>query len=296
MRIAQVAPLYETVPPKRYGGTERVVSYLTERLVEQGHDVTLFAIEGSVTKAHLVATCQRPLREVGPWSVIVAHYSVMLDQVFRAAAEFDVVHFHIDAQLHFPLFRHQTTPYLTSLHLPLDLPGLVPFYRHFCEIPVVSVSDAQREPLPRLNWLGTVYHGLPKDLYTFRDRPGKYLAFLGRTSPEKRLDCAIEIARRSGMELKIGAKIGEFQQHFDEVIKPLLEDNRVEFLGEIPESEKDDFFGECIRSSFSRGLAGALRPGDDRGHGMWDSGYRLSARLRARGDCERSNGFCGGGC
>ena len=245
MRIAQVAPLYESVPPKLYGGTERVVSYLTEELVRQGHDVTLFAAGDSVTAARLVAPSPRSLRLDTSCIDQLAHHVLMLEQVARAADDFDVIHFHID-YLHFPQSRRRRWPHLTTLHGRLDLPDLVPLYREFPEMPVVSISDSQRGPLPWVHWRGTVYHGLPEDLYTFRPEPGRYLAFLGRISPEKRVDRAIAIARRVGMELKIAAKVDAVDRaYFEAEIEPLLKQPGVEYVGEIDERQKDEFLGHA---------------------------------------------------
>jgi hypothetical protein len=185
LRIAQVAPLYESVPPKLYGGTERVVSYLTEELVRQGHEVTLFASGDSTTRARLVAACDRSLRLDQRCVDQMAHHFLLLERVFQLAHEFDVIHFHVD-YLHFPLSRRQPYAQLTTLHGRLDLPDLVPLYEEFGDMPLVSISQAQREPLPWANWLTTVYHGLPEDLYQPRTGPGTYLAFLGRVCPEKR--------------------------------------------------------------------------------------------------------------
>ncbi|HEY6112233.1 MAG TPA: glycosyltransferase, partial [Chthoniobacterales bacterium] len=189
MRIAQVAPLYESVPPKCYGGTERVVSYLTEELVRAGHQVTLFASGDSVTAAKLIPASRRALRLDKDCIDQLAHHVVLLEKVFRQGDEFDVVHFHID-YLHFPISRRSAITHVTTLHGRLDIPDLAPVYEEFDDIPLVSISDAQREPLPLANWIATVYHGLPQDLYQFRAQPGKYFAFLGRISPEKRVDRA----------------------------------------------------------------------------------------------------------
>ncbi len=250
MRIAQVAPLYESVPPKYYGGIERVVSYLTEELVRQGHEVTLFASGDSVTKARLVAPCRRSLRMDKQCVDQLVHQILMLELVFKDTSRFDIIHFHID-YLHFPLSRRQSTPHVTTLHGRLDIPDLVSLYQEFKEIPVISISDAQRDPLPWLNWQGTVYHGLPDDLYTFRPEPGKYLAFLGRISPEKRVDRAIDIAKRIAMEIKIAAKVDATdREYFDDVIAPLLHDPLVEYVGEIGEGEKDEFLGNAYALLF----------------------------------------------
>jgi glycosyltransferase involved in cell wall biosynthesis len=245
MRIAQVAPLFESVPPKYYGGTERVVSYLTEELVRQGHDVTLFASGDSMTRARLVAGSRRSLRLDKHCVDQLAHQVLMLERVVQRAASFDVIHFHVD-YLHFPFSRRHPTPHLTTLHGRLDIPDLEPLYREFGDVPVVSISQAQRQPLPFANWIGTVYHGLPADLYRFRREPGEYLAFLGRIAPEKRVDRAIEIARRVGLPLKIAAKVDLVdREYFENVIEPLLDDPLVEYVGEIGEGEKDEFLGNA---------------------------------------------------
>jgi len=242
MKIAQVAPLYERVPPRFYGGTERVVSYLTEELVAQGHDVTLFASGDSITRAHLVAPCPRALRleqVIDP----LAHHFVHLEQVFERASSFDFIHFHID-YLHFPLSRRHSIPQVTTLHGRLDLEDLVSVYRKFNEMPLVSISNAQRQPLSWANWQATVYHGLPLNLYSCREAQGEYLAFVGRISPEKRLDRAIEIAKRTGMKLRVAAKVDPSDRKYaEEVIKPLLAHPAVEFIGEINEQQKQEFLG-----------------------------------------------------
>ena len=245
LRIAQVAPLYESVPPKYYGGTERIVSYLTEELVTQGHEVTLFASGDSDTKARLVPACPRSLRLDPNCIDQLAHHVVMLEQVMRQADDFDVIHFHID-YLHFPLSRRQALTHVTTLHGRLDIPDLVPLYKEFPELPLVSISNSQREPLPWVNWQATVYHGLPKDLYHFRPQPGQYLACLGRISPEKGIDRAIEIARAVGIPLRIAAKVDKVDRdYFNTVIAPLLRDPLVEYIGEIGEDRKEDFLGHA---------------------------------------------------
>jgi glycosyltransferase involved in cell wall biosynthesis len=250
VKIAQVAPLYESVPPKYYGGTERVVSYLSEELVRQGHEVTLFASGDSVTKARLVAPCRRALRLDKRCLDQLAHHVLMLELILREASGFDIIHFHID-YLHFPLSRRQSIPHLTTLHGRLDIPDLVPLYEEFSDIPVVSISNTQREPLPWLNWLGTVYHGLPEDLYRFREAPGQYLAFLGRVSPEKRVDRAIEIAKRIGMQIRVAAKVDAVdREYFEDVVAPLLNDPLVEYVGEIGDGEKDEFLGNAYALLF----------------------------------------------
>jgi glycosyltransferase involved in cell wall biosynthesis len=243
MRIAQVAPLYESVPPRAYGGTERVVSYLTEELVARGHDVTLFASADSVTNARLVAGCPRALRLDSTCHDSLAHHVVMLERVARDRDQFDVIHFHTD-YLHFSLARRHALPRITTLHGRLDLPELGMLYREFSEEPVVSISKAQQTPLPHARWIETVYHGLPPDLYQPQEKAGEYLAFLGRVSPEKRLDRAIEIATRLGLVLRVAAKVDHADRdYYVQKIAPLLHNPYVEFIGEIAESEKDEFLG-----------------------------------------------------
>ncbi len=250
MRIAQVAPLYESVPPHSYGGTERVVSYLTEALVRQGHQVTLFASGDSRTSAELVPVVDRALRLDGRCVDPLAHHIVQLERVAQRADEFDVIHFHVD-YLHFPLVRRLKVPQVTTLHGRLDVPDLVPLYREFGDMPVVSISDAQRAPLPHARWQATVYNGLPEDLYRLREAPGDYLAFLGRMSPEKGVEEAIEIARRAGLPLKIAAKIDKVdQEYYTGRIRPLLRQPGIEFVGEITEREKGEFLGGALALVF----------------------------------------------
>jgi glycosyltransferase involved in cell wall biosynthesis len=242
--------LYESVPPKYYGGTERVVSYLTEELVRQGHDVTLFASGDSVTKARLVAPCSSSLRLDKACIDQMAHHVLLMEQVVERASQFDVIHYHID-YLHFPISRRQRVPHVTTLHGRLDIPDLVPLYAEFRDMPLVSISNAQRAPLSGANWQGTVYHGLPEDLYTFREARGDYLAFLGRMSPEKQVDHAIEIARRSGMTIRIAAKVDEAnQEYFEQLIKPLLDQPHVDYVGEIGERDKNEFLGNACALVF----------------------------------------------
>lgn len=246
MKIAQVAPLYESVPPKLYGGTERVVSHLTEELVRQGHDVTLYASGDSVTAANLRPVCERALRLEGN-NVIdsLSHHIRMIEMVAREARQFDVVHFHID-YLHFPITRRQKIAALTTLHGRLDIPDLAPLYREFHDMNLVSISDSQRKPLHWVKWLATIYHGLPVGAYSLSPGPGKYLAFLGRICPEKRVDRAIEIAIKADMPLRIAAKIDAVdKEYFSDRIRPLLDHPLVEYLGEIGEHEKNDFLGNA---------------------------------------------------
>jgi glycosyltransferase involved in cell wall biosynthesis len=250
MRIAQVAPLYERVPPKLYGGTERVVSYLTEELVRQGHEVTLFASGDSITRAKLVPVCPRSLRLSNGVSDYLAHHLFMLEQVCSAKDDFDIVHFHID-YLHFPLSRREQLVNLTTLHGRLDIPDLVPLYSVFRDMPFVSISDAQRQPLPWINWQATVYHGMPEDQLMPGRGTGQYLAFLGRISPEKGLDEAIEIATKVGIPLRIAAKVDRVdREYFETTIRPRLNHPLVEFLGEIGYAEKNSFLGDAMALLF----------------------------------------------
>ena len=250
MRIAQVSPLYESVPPRLYGGTERIVSWLTEELLRQGHDVTLFASGDSLTNARLVSVCPQALR-LDPQCVDpLAHHVHLIEQVLQQKDDFDVIHFHID-YLHFSMSRREELPQLTTLHGRLDIPDLVPLYREFSEMPVVSISDAQRAPLPWINWQGTVHHGMPEERFVASPEPGKYLAFLGRVSPEKGVDQAIEIALRAGVPLKIAAKIDRSDQdYFEEHVKPAFKNELIEFVGEIGDLEKNDFLGNAAALLF----------------------------------------------
>jgi len=244
MRIAQVSPLCESVPPRLYGGTERVVSYLTEALVQQGHDVTLFASGDSTTAARLVPCCEQALRLAGVTDPTPLHV-LMAEHVLHHADQFDVIHFHVDA-IHLPVARRCPTPTVTTLHGRLDLPGLPALYAEFGELSLVSISDAQRAPLPWARWLGTVHHGLPQDLYAFRPHPDDYVAFLGRISPEKRVDRAIEIARRAGIPLRIAAKIDPVdREYYQAEIAPLFELPGVEYVGEVGEADKAEFLGRA---------------------------------------------------
>jgi len=245
MRIAQIAPLYESVPPARYGGTERVVHHLTEELVRLGHEVTLFASGDSKTSADLVPCCPRALWQDRESRESLPHHVRMMERVFADVTRFDVLHFHTD-YVHFPLLRRQPWPNVTTLHGFLNARDLGPFFGTYPEMPLVSISDSQRRPIDGANWLATVHHGLPRELHTFRGQRGEYLAFLGRMSPEKRVDRAIEIARRSGIPLRIAAKIyPEERGYYGEVILPLLRDAEglVDFVGEIGGSKKDEFLG-----------------------------------------------------
>jgi glycosyltransferase involved in cell wall biosynthesis len=250
LRIAQIAPLYESVPPKLYGGIERIVSYLADELVRRGHQVTLYAAGDSTTKVPLVAGTPQSLRLAGLDHFGNTFHLPMLSNVYDHASAFDVIHSHVDC-LSFPFARLVAVPTVATMHGRLDIRELLPVYRSYRDLPVVSISNDQRRPLPEMNWLGTVYHGLPRDLLKFSSRSGGYLAFLGRLSPEKRPDLAIEIARRSGLPLKIAAKVDRAdREYFAEVIKPRLSIPGIEFIGEINEAEKQKFLGGALALLF----------------------------------------------
>jgi glycosyltransferase involved in cell wall biosynthesis len=244
MRIAQVAPLYFTVPPALYGGTERVISYLTEELVAQGHDVTLFASGDSQTRAKLIAACPRALCHVPNYGQPRPYFDHMMELIFADVSRFDVIHFHTEA-IQFPLLRNQPCPNVTTPHGPI-----VPRWQSLVDEynpPLVSCSDSQRSPIPDANWQATVSHGLPRDLFTFREERGDYLAFIGRISPQKRLDRAIRIARQARMKLKVAAEVNREDQYYRQDIEPLLREARewVEFVGEIGGRAKDEFLGNA---------------------------------------------------
>jgi glycosyltransferase involved in cell wall biosynthesis len=250
MRIALVAPLYESVPPKFYGGTERVVSYLAEELVEFGHDVTLFASGDSVTRARLQPVTERSLRMDQNCIDHLAPHILMIEKVFQQADDFDFIHFHID-HLQLQLMRRHLVPALSTFHGRLDIPDLVPLYREFRDLPFSSISNSQREPLSWLNWQGTIYHGLRKDAFQFYPEHRDYLAFLGRISPEKGIDSAVEIAKRTGRKLKIAAKISQVDKnYFEQEVRHLLDHPLIEYLGEIDDSEKNAFIGNAFATLF----------------------------------------------
>ncbi len=245
MKIAQVAPLVEAVPPKLYGGTERVVAYLTDALVELGHEVTLFASGDSLTKATLVPIWPRALRLDPSVMDPFAPVFMQMEMVARRASEFDVIHAHLD-YFGYPLLRRLGVPSVTTLHGRLDLPELPPLYELYGDIPVVSISDSQRAPLPQANYVATISHGLPKDLLAKGSGAGGYLAFLGRISPEKAPDAAIRIAAAAGIPLKIAAKVDRVdEEYFKSTIEPLLSLDHVEFIGEISEDQKGEFLGNA---------------------------------------------------
>jgi len=244
MRIAQIAHLSESVPPRQYGGTERVVSYLAEELVELGHEVTLFASGDSVTSARLVPVCPHAVRGAQQ-TVRDAWVVQLLEGVFKSAPEFDLIHSHVDF-LAFPLIRRCPVPVLSTLHGRLDLPELETIYREFSELPLVSVSASQRSPCPWANWQATIYHGLPSSLYHFESEPTDYLAFLGRMSPEKSPETAIQVATSAGMPLRMAAKIDPVDRdYFHAVIEPCLSHPLIDFVGEMTDVEKQDFLGHA---------------------------------------------------
>jgi glycosyltransferase involved in cell wall biosynthesis len=250
LRIAQVAPLVESVPPKHYGGTERIVAYLTEELVRAGHKVTLFASGDSVTSAELIPVTRRSFRRNKRATDYLSREVLLMDHVLQRASEFDVIHFHTGC-LHYLISRHLKVPHVTTLHGRLDTPESLRLYERFRDMPMISISNSQRTPWPCANWQATIYHGLPDDLFRFHPEPGRYLAFLGRASPEKRVDRAIEIAKRVDMPLKIAAKVDSAdRRYFKREIEPLLNDPRVEWLGEIGDKDKDEFLGNAYALLF----------------------------------------------
>ena len=243
MKIAQISPLHESVPPRTYGGTERVVHYLTEALVRQGHEVTLYASADSRTSATLRPVIPEALRLSRERRDPLTWHLLQLAQVAREAGDYDIIHFHTEF-LHFPLWRRMEVPQITTLHGRLDLADLKPFYQEFRDMPVISISDHQRTPLPMAHWAGTVYNGVPAELYTFQPEPGDYLAFLGRISPEKGPELAIEIALKAGMPLKMAAKVDAVDQdYFTSRVEPLLKHPLIEFIGEVDEQGKNALLG-----------------------------------------------------
>jgi glycosyltransferase involved in cell wall biosynthesis len=260
MRIAQVSPPLESVPPSGYGGTERVVATLTEELVRRGHEVTLFAPGDSCTSARLVPTVERALwHSRRDYPDFAPFWAITLGEVWHRLDEFDVIHAHLDF-FGFPLARASTCPVVTTLHGRLDLPQLEPLFEHFADVPLVSISNAQRAPVPRANWVATVYHGIDLDDYTFSPKPGRYLASLGRIAPEKGIDVAIRVAQRAGLPLRIAARkplpfkndpeVRKDREHFENVLRPLLEDANVELVGEVAGKRKDAFLRQAAALLF----------------------------------------------
>jgi glycosyltransferase involved in cell wall biosynthesis len=250
VRIAQVAPLYESVPPRLYGGTERVVSFLTEELVEDGAEVTLFASGDSITTAKLVSVWDCALRLDRRAPEPTSLHVLMLEEVYQRAGEFDVIHFHIDA-VQLPVARRIGVPCVMTMHGRLDIAGLPMLYREYSDLSFVAVSDSQRRQLPEANWVATIHHGIPSGLITPSDSPGDYLAFLGRISPEKRVDRAIEIANRSGIPLKIAAKVDRVdREYFDDEIAPLIDGSFIQFVGEVDDHGKAMFLRNALALLF----------------------------------------------
>jgi glycosyltransferase involved in cell wall biosynthesis len=246
MRIAQVAHLTESVPPKTYGGSERIIAYLTDQLVLLGHEVTLFASADSATTARLESVCGDAVRSPETLTERMARLMLLQERIFQLSAQYDIIHAHLDF-LAFPLARRSETPVVTTVHGKLDLPELQTVYREFSDVPLISVSDAQRLPCPWANWKATIHHGLPLDLYRFNTGGGGYLAFLGRLSPEKGPVEAIEVAKRAGLPLRIAAKVDPADTtYYQEVIKPLLADGSVEYVGELTDREKNTFLGDAV--------------------------------------------------
>jgi glycosyltransferase involved in cell wall biosynthesis len=252
LRIAQLAPLHERIPPELYGGTERVVSYITEELTRRGHNVTLFAAGDAQTSARLWAGCTRALRLAGKPEPGVFLQLRMISEIYGTLAnQFDVVHSHLDYWA-LPFAELVNLPTVTTMHGRLDLPDLHPVYAHYTKAPLVSISDAQRAPLPFMNWVATIHHGIPRDLLKYNPTGGKYLAFLGRISPEKRPDIAIDVARKVGIPLKIAAKVDVVdREYFESIIKPRLDAPGVEYIGEISETEKSEFLGNALALMFT---------------------------------------------
>lgn len=250
MKIAQVAPLCESVPPRLYGGTERVVSYLTEELVQQGHQVTLYASGDSVTSARLRPGCPRALRlERESPAGCLAQHLLQIEKVAQNAHQYDIVHFHLD-YLPFSLIRGEFIPALTTLHGRQDIPSQFPLFREFDDMRLISISDAQRLPMPWASWTATVHHGLPQNLYRLGTGTGGYLAFLGRISPEKRVDRAVEIARGAGLPLRIAAKIDDADREYFQTVRHLLDEPHVSYLNEIGEERKKQFLGNATALVF----------------------------------------------
>ena len=243
-----LSPLYESVPPKLYGGTERVVSYITEELVKAGHEVTLFASGDSETSARLVPVCERALRLDPECRDPLASHFLMLEDVLRRQTDFDIIHSNVD-YVGLSFAKRSAVPVVATLHGRLDIREVITLMKRYQEFPLISISNAQRRPMLFVNWLATIYHGLPPDLYSFNPNPGDYLVYIGRISPEKRVDSAIDIAVKSGMPLKIAAKVDKVDiEYFEQVIRPMLKHQLVEFLGEVGDRDKNALLGQALAS------------------------------------------------
>ena len=290
MRIAQIAPLAESVPPKFYGGTERVIAWLTNELIDLGHKVTLFASGDSVTRAELVPVWPRALRLGRPRTDPMAAHAALLEAMAQRASEFDIVHCHID-WTHLPLLSRHSTPFVTTFHGRLDLPGLSTVVRKFPSAPFVSISDNQRVPLKEANWLGTVYHGMPAALLQPSFAEGSYLAFLGRLTSEKGPEAAIRIAKTAGVPLHIAAKLPRSERgYFKEKVEPMIDGTHIKIIGEVNDQTKQRLPLRRQSAGISDPMARAFRVGDDRGHGLRHAGDRVSLRFGAgsdRGRCHR---------
>ena len=250
LRIAQIAPLYESVPPKLYGGTERVIAWLSEALVRRGHKVTLFASGDSTAQVRLEAGFPRSLRLAGLEGLGLGYHLPMLSDVYDRADGFDLIHSHLE-HLSFPFAHLAAVPTVSTMHGRVDLEDFKPVYDRYTDLPLVSISQSQSAFLPRMKWVDTIYHGLPSTSYHLNPNPGSYLAFLGRLSPEKRPEVAIEVARRAGIPLKIAAKVDRSNEaYFNAVIKPLLSSSMIEYVGEITESQKQEFLGNAVALLF----------------------------------------------
>jgi glycosyltransferase involved in cell wall biosynthesis len=250
LRIAQIAPLYESVPPKFYGGTERVIAWLSEALARRGHHVTLFASGDSTAQVPLEAGFPQSLRLAGLEGIGPAYHLPMLSDVYDRADQFDLIHSHLE-HLGFPFAHLAEVPTISTMHGRVDLEDFKPIYDRYTDLPLISISQSQRDLLPGMNWIGTIYHGLPRTSFCLNPNPGKYLAFLGRLSPEKRPEIAIEASRRAGIPLKIAAKVDRSNEaYFNAVIKPLLSSSTIEYVGEIGESQKQEFLGNALALIF----------------------------------------------
>jgi len=250
LRIAQVASLYEPVPPPRYGGTERIISYLTEELVSQGHEVSLFASGDSKTSARLISIIPRALWEdVAPCANPSIYHILLLEEVIKHKEQFDIIHFHTDF-FHFPIFRRMNVAHLTTPHGRMDFPEYIRFFSNFNDMPLSSISYSQKKPLPLARWIGTVHHGLPLSLYQLNENPSDYIVFLGRISPEKGVDDALQIARKAGVKLKIAARVGLGDDAYFEKLLPEFKKENIEYLGEITDKEKNELLGGALALVF----------------------------------------------
>ncbi len=246
LRIAIISPLYESVPPKLYGGTERVVSYLSEALVDAGQEVTLFASGDSITRANLVPVMAKSLRLDPECKDPIACHFKLMEEVLRHEREFDIIHSNVD-YLSLAFARRARTPFITTLHGRLDIPEVISIFQEYNDFPLISISDAQRKPMPLANWLKTIYHGVPIDLYSFNNEPEEYLVFVGRISPEKKIESLIRIALKAQVPLKIAAKVGKVdREYYETVVRPLLDNSLIEFLGEVNDREKNGLLGNAM--------------------------------------------------